>query len=156
MSRPQRRGPFRGATPKKRRSEQPKARAHDQNSSVWVLVLSETASAHTPATATHKKISIPVEQHLEDQLRAIVREIRASAQSKNQSDTGRRGNRRAKLTDRQLQIASMVKDGHSNKVIARALGLSVGTVKVHLHRIFTTLDVASRVQLANVVRDEMR
>jgi DNA-binding NarL/FixJ family response regulator len=48
------------------------------------------------------------------------------------------------LTVRQHQVASLVCEGLSNKMIARKLGLSEGTVKVHLHAIFERLDVRSR------------
>ena len=42
----------------------------------------------------------------------------------------------------------MAKEGASNKIIARSLGLTVGTVKVHMHRIFRVLQIQNRVQLA--------
>jgi DNA-binding NarL/FixJ family response regulator len=58
------------------------------------------------------------------------------------------------LTPRQLQIARMISVGASNKVIARALGLTVGTVKVHLHRIYRLLGISSRVELAILVASE--
>ena len=48
------------------------------------------------------------------------------------------------LTDRQHQVVILVCDGLSNKMIARKLGLSEGTVKVHLHAIYERLDVCSR------------
>jgi two-component system, NarL family, nitrate/nitrite response regulator NarL len=51
------------------------------------------------------------------------------------------------LTDRQQQVATLVCNGLSNKMIARKLGLSEGTVKVHLHAIYDTLDVLSRAEL---------
>jgi DNA-binding NarL/FixJ family response regulator len=51
------------------------------------------------------------------------------------------------LTDRQQQVATLVCDGLSNKMIARKLGVSEGTVKVHLHAIYERLDVRSRADL---------
>lgn len=51
------------------------------------------------------------------------------------------------LSDREQQITNLVCDGHSNKVIATRLGLSEGTVKAHLHRIFTKLRIGNRSEL---------
>jgi DNA-binding NarL/FixJ family response regulator len=51
------------------------------------------------------------------------------------------------LTRRQLQIVQLLKTGASNKEIARALGISDGTVKVHLHAIYEKLGVTSRYKL---------
>ena len=52
------------------------------------------------------------------------------------------------LTFRQNQIVTMLKLGSSNREIARVLGVSEGTVKVHLHRIFQRIGVTNRTQLA--------
>ena len=51
------------------------------------------------------------------------------------------------LTDRQQQVATLVCDGLSNKIIARKLGLTEGTVKIHLHLIYKKLGVRSRTHL---------
>jgi two-component system nitrate/nitrite response regulator NarP len=51
------------------------------------------------------------------------------------------------LSDREQQITNLVCDGLSNKVIALQLGLSEGTVKMHLHRIYTKLRIGSRSEL---------
>jgi DNA-binding NarL/FixJ family response regulator len=55
--------------------------------------------------------------------------------------------RLAVLTDRQQQIATLVCDGFSNKIIARKLGVTEGTVKIHLHMIYKKLGVPSRTHL---------
>jgi two-component system nitrate/nitrite response regulator NarP len=47
------------------------------------------------------------------------------------------------LTDRQQQVATLACDG----LFARELGLSEGTVKIHLHMIYKKLDVRSRADL---------
>jgi two-component system, NarL family, nitrate/nitrite response regulator NarL len=52
------------------------------------------------------------------------------------------------LTTRERQIVLVLSDGLSNKEIARKLGLSEGTVKVHLHNIFGKLGIANRTALA--------
>lgn len=48
------------------------------------------------------------------------------------------------LTPRQLELLELVRDGHTNRQIARQLGLSEGTVRTHLNNIFTRLEVTSR------------
>jgi DNA-binding NarL/FixJ family response regulator len=52
------------------------------------------------------------------------------------------------LTARQKQIVAMLKLGASNREIARVLGVTEGTVKVHLHRIFKRIGVTNRTHLA--------
>ena len=52
------------------------------------------------------------------------------------------------LTIRQQQIITLVSHGLSNKEVARRLNLCEGTVKVHLHTIFSKIGVANRTALA--------
>lgn len=52
------------------------------------------------------------------------------------------------LTERERQIMLLVCKGRSNKEIGRQLGLSEGTVKVHLHHIYQKLAVRNRTALA--------
>ena len=61
------------------------------------------------------------------------------------------------LTNREWQIVLMVRTGLSNKSIARRLNLSEGTVKVHLHNIYTKLGVKNRTALAiaHIQREEL-
>lgn len=51
------------------------------------------------------------------------------------------------LTQREGQIVLLLRSGKSNKIIAYELGLSIGTVKVHLHNIMKKLGAHNRVQL---------
>jgi len=55
------------------------------------------------------------------------------------------------LTRRQLQIATLASQGFSNKEVGRRLKLSDGTVKLHLHRIYTRLGLRNRTELASVM-----
>lgn len=48
------------------------------------------------------------------------------------------------LTERQVEVVRLLARGESNKVIARHLGVTEGTVKVHLLAIFRTLNVRNR------------
>jgi len=49
-----------------------------------------------------------------------------------------------KLTDRELEVLSLVAQGHGNKEIATRLFISTNTVKRHLKSIFAKLDVNTR------------
>jgi DNA-binding NarL/FixJ family response regulator len=52
------------------------------------------------------------------------------------------------LTVKQEEVLALVRQGHSNKVIAHRLGLSEATVKLHAHHIMQKFRVANRTQLA--------
>ena len=61
------------------------------------------------------------------------------------------------LTARELELARLVARGLCNKLIAREVGITDGTVKFYLHRIYQKLGVAGRTQLAVLIvttRDE--
>ncbi len=51
------------------------------------------------------------------------------------------------LSPRERGIVSLVRRGLRNKEIAEELGLTEGTVKVHLHKIFEKLGLGSRTEL---------
>ncbi|MGF9757413.1 response regulator transcription factor [Microvirga sp. 0TCS3.31] len=51
------------------------------------------------------------------------------------------------LTSREREIVALVAEGQSNKEIARQLGLTDGTVKIHLHNIYRKLEVTNRTSL---------
>jgi two-component system nitrate/nitrite response regulator NarP len=55
------------------------------------------------------------------------------------------------LAPRERQLADMVGRGLRNRDIAEALGVSEGSVKVFLHRIYRKLKVGSRTELALLV-----
>jgi DNA-binding NarL/FixJ family response regulator len=50
------------------------------------------------------------------------------------------------LTERQLDVLRLLSKGKPNKVIASDLGISEGTVKIHLAAIFRALNVRNRVE----------
>lgn len=50
------------------------------------------------------------------------------------------------LTPRELEVLGLVAEGLRNQEIAAALGLGVGTVKVHLNRILEKLDAQDRTE----------
>lgn len=53
------------------------------------------------------------------------------------------------LTQREKEIASLLKGGKSNKEIARELTIEVSTVKNHVHNILTKMGVQNRMQAVN-------
>ncbi|NIJ23157.1 response regulator [Sphingomonas japonica] len=57
------------------------------------------------------------------------------------------------LSSRERAVAALVQRGLRNKEIASELGLTEGTVKVHLHKIFDKLDVRSRTELILFVQE---
>jgi DNA-binding NarL/FixJ family response regulator len=61
--------------------------------------------------------------------------------------------RLARLTEREHEVALAVGRGLSNAEIAAALYLSVPTVKAHIGRLFSKLEVDNRVQIALCVHD---
>jgi len=80
------------------------------------------------------------EQWLEKQLSSRVLEtlLRREAGGRTASSV---------LTPREIEIVRMVASGLRNRELARRLGVTEGTVKIHLHNIYKKLKVQSRVEL---------
>src|SRR5207245_11563249 len=57
-----------------------------------------------------------------------------------------------RLTSREQNLARLVCDGRSNQEIANEAGLSLETVKRHLHSILCKLEVSSRSRLMALMR----
>jgi LuxR family transcriptional regulator, maltose regulon positive regulatory protein len=57
------------------------------------------------------------------------------------------------LSEREVEVLSLVAEGHSNAEIATELYLSVGTVKAHVHHIFGKLLVRNRSQAVARARE---
>jgi DNA-binding CsgD family transcriptional regulator len=76
-----------------------------------------------------------------------ARELRASG------GRARRGQRARnnELTPQQLQIATMVAEGLTNKTIATSLFLSPKTIEFHLGHVYRKLDVSNRTQLTRAL-----
>jgi len=60
-----------------------------------------------------------------------------------------------RLTRRQCDVLRLLSEGRSNKEIATALGLSAGTVKIHVSSIFKSLGVSNRTQAVIVAAKMM-
>jgi two-component system nitrate/nitrite response regulator NarL len=53
-----------------------------------------------------------------------------------------------RLTQRERKVAILTAQGFSNKGVARRLGITDGTVKVHLHAIYQKIGVSNRTELS--------
>ena len=61
----------------------------------------------------------------------------------------------ASLSGRELEVLRLAADGLANKQIARRLGISESTVKVHLGNVFKRIGVADRTSAAMWARDNL-
>jgi len=57
------------------------------------------------------------------------------------------------LTPREIEVVQMVAEGLRNKEIARRLTVTEGTVKVHLHHIYSKLGVDGRLELLKYAQE---
>jgi two-component system nitrate/nitrite response regulator NarL len=60
----------------------------------------------------------------------------------------------SELTPREMEILCLLADGQSNKLIARNLGISDGTVKLHVKAILRKLGIHSRVEAAVIAVEQ--
>jgi DNA-binding CsgD family transcriptional regulator len=94
---------------------------------------------------------------------AVNSRSRAAAVQRRLRDAGVRRIRRpraaratvgwAALTDTEAQVARLIVAGHTNRSAAAALGISANTIGTHLRSVFAKLEVHSRLQLVNAVRE---
>jgi DNA-binding NarL/FixJ family response regulator len=135
---------------------------HDIRPSAQVVVLTATTSDRVLVAAMEAGAAgfIAKTQRLDD----VVDGVRAAAQGESvvsaklltrllprlhrQSAGGK-----AELTEREREILDLLARGLSNADIARQLHMSVPTVKAHIGRLFTKLEVDNRVQIAILVHD---
>jgi DNA-binding NarL/FixJ family response regulator len=80
----------------------------------------------------------------------LITRVAASGQDQRKSKAAER---LKDLNDRERDIAVAVGEGKSNAEISATLYLSVPTVKTHVSRILTKLDLNNRVQIALLVHD---
>ena len=77
----------------------------------------------------------------------LARAVRGDEPGKNESAMDQ-------LTPREQEILCLLAEGQSNKVIARNLGISDGTVKLHVKAILRKLNVHSRVEAAVIAVEQ--
>jgi DNA-binding NarL/FixJ family response regulator len=86
---------------------------------------------------------------------AVTRQLIALVAGDSDADVRRDGAREllATLSAREHEVALAVGQGRSNAEIAAELHMSVATVKAHVSRLLSKLDVDNRVQIALLVQD---
>jgi len=66
--------------------------------------------------------------------------------------TSKRGGRRA-LSQREIKLIGLVREGLKNREIAEQLNTTEGTIKAYLHAIFDKVGVENRTELATKAAD---
>jgi DNA-binding NarL/FixJ family response regulator len=119
-----------------------------------VVVLTDRPLAgEQPAGVLPRTITQP---QLDAALRAVFAGLLVRAPGGIAADGFRPGGEDAPplLTPREAEILTLVSEGMSNKAVARALGISVHTVKFHLEALFAKLEATSRAEaVAKGLRD---
>jgi DNA-binding NarL/FixJ family response regulator len=83
--------------------------------------------------------------------RRLIEQVTGGAGRDAQASAARA--RLALLGEREREVALAIGRGRSNAEIARELHLALPTVKTHVSRILTRLDLNNRVQIALLVHD---
>src|SRR3712207_2952240 len=81
-------------------------------------------------------------------LRHLSPQVEAAGSREAEVDEELRSKMLEALTDRELEILDLLSIGMSNQQIAQRLFLSLSTVKTHVHRIISKLEVSDRTQAA--------
>ena len=125
-----------------------------QSMSVNLLSIEQAESQEANKSSDDYTYKTIVPEELVDMLRGIIEGDKRigndSALSQyglqNKSTSGQADKK--VLTVRENSVLSLIADGLSNKQIARQLGISDGTVKVHVKHLLKKLNVRSRVEAA--------
>lgn len=91
---------------------------------------------------------IKLAEAAEGQITLTPRLINLLAQSMQQDAAQPKKTNMADLTKQEQRILELVAEGMSNKLIARELGITEGTVKVHVKHLLRKLNLRSRVEAA--------
>jgi len=61
-----------------------------------------------------------------------------------------------RITPRETQVVAQVLEGHSSESIAKSLGISVGTVRIHRRNIYAKLNISSQEELFSMLFQKIR
>lgn len=62
----------------------------------------------------------------------------------------------ARITPRETQVVSRVLEGHSSEAIAKSLGISVGTVRIHRRNVYGKLQISSQQELFEIFFQQIK
>jgi DNA-binding NarL/FixJ family response regulator len=103
------------------------------------------------ATELHACGALRYRDAAERELRGLGQHLASRTRAGNADETGVQS-----LSERELQVARLIVERHTNPEIAAALFLSPKTIETHIRNIFRKLSVTSRVQVARAVeRDDV-
>ncbi len=110
-----------------------------------VVVLTDHATPTDPAGVLPRAVSAA---QLDPALRAVAAGllVRVSGGTPRDGFAAATDDASPLLTPREAEILTLVGQGMSNKAVARALGISVHTVKFHLEALFAKLEATSRAE----------
>jgi len=100
-----------------------------------------------------QQIAVLLDRHdwFEDAVQRVLTEHRQPVQG---SDLV--GSKIDLLSARELELAERIARGERNREVAGHLGITEGTVKAHLCRIYKRLDISSRGELMRLLLDRRR
>ena len=61
-----------------------------------------------------------------------------------------------RITPRETQVVAQVLEGHSSDAIAKALGISVGTVRIHRRNVYAKLQISSQQELFSIFFQQIK
>jgi DNA-binding NarL/FixJ family response regulator len=94
----------------------------------------------------------PADLGLLRRLQPLLEHVYVQAREPAEAGDGHQALLMASLTRREAEVAQLVGGGSTNAEIARALYMSLATVKTHLSQIYAKLGVRNRTQLAILLR----
>jgi len=103
------------------------------------------ASGFVPKSSSGEVLLDAVRRVLDGEL-YLPAYLRDSANAEQMDDSKRDPTGTYGLTAAQLRVLDLLKQGKSNREIGELLGLTEGTVKLHVSKIFKALKVSSRAQ----------
>lgn len=107
-------------------------------------------ASYSDAEATRGAVEAMVDRfHAYERAVAAARDLMAAGASGDSAPTGDAPAR--SLTSRQVEILNHVRRGASNRTIAEALGISEGTVKLHVSAILKRLGARNRTEATHIL-----
>jgi DNA-binding NarL/FixJ family response regulator len=112
---------------------------------VVIVVFSKLAAEEYGGVAMQMGATLFMEKNCEEsELEFYFRSIASCIYVKKQKVLD--FNKKQKFSKRQTQILTLINKGLTNEQIGVYLNINSGTVKVHIHRLFKSIDVNNRIQ----------